>query len=55
MEPVPDPLLLRKSGRDGNGTRTSGSVADKRRSLSRCSSFADSGYGLFLFNDVREQ
>jgi hypothetical protein len=27
MEPVPDPLLLRKSGSAGNGTQTSGSVA----------------------------
>jgi hypothetical protein len=26
MDPVPDPLLLRKSGSDGNRTRTSGSV-----------------------------
>jgi hypothetical protein len=27
MDPVPHPLLLRKSGRGGNRTRTSGSVA----------------------------
>jgi hypothetical protein len=27
VDPVPDPLLLRKSGRAGNRTRTSGSVA----------------------------
>jgi hypothetical protein len=27
VDPVPEPLLVRKSGRDGNGTRTSGSVA----------------------------
>jgi hypothetical protein len=27
VDPVPDPLLLRKSGSAGNGTRTSGSVA----------------------------
>jgi hypothetical protein len=27
VDPVPDPLLLRKSGSDGNRTRTSGSVA----------------------------
>jgi hypothetical protein len=27
VDPVPDPLLLRKSGRIGNRTRTSGSVA----------------------------
>jgi hypothetical protein len=27
VEPVPDPLLLRKSGNAGNRTRTSGSVA----------------------------
>jgi hypothetical protein len=27
VDPVPDPLLLRKSGRTGNLTRTSGSVA----------------------------
>jgi hypothetical protein len=27
MDPVPDPLLLRKSGGSGNRTRTSGSVA----------------------------
>jgi hypothetical protein len=27
MDPVPDPLLLRKSGSTENGTRTSGSVA----------------------------
>jgi hypothetical protein len=29
MDPVPDPLLLRKSGSDGNRTRTSESVAKK--------------------------
>jgi hypothetical protein len=27
VDPVPDPLLLRKSGSDGNRTRTFGSVA----------------------------
>jgi hypothetical protein len=27
VDPVPNPLLLRKSGRVGNRTRTSGSVA----------------------------
>jgi hypothetical protein len=27
VDPVPDPLLLRKSGSAGNRTRTSGSVA----------------------------
>jgi hypothetical protein len=27
VDPVPDPLLLRKSGISGNRTRTSGSVA----------------------------
>jgi hypothetical protein len=27
VDPVPDPLLLRKSGSAGNGTRASGSVA----------------------------
>jgi hypothetical protein len=27
VDPVPDPLLLRKSGSVGNRTRTSGSVA----------------------------
>jgi hypothetical protein len=27
VNPVPDPLLLRKSGSDGNWTRASGSVA----------------------------
>jgi hypothetical protein len=27
MDPVPDPLLLRKSGSAGNRTRTSGSIA----------------------------
>jgi hypothetical protein len=27
VDPVPDPLLLRKSGCTGNGTQTSGSVA----------------------------
>jgi hypothetical protein len=27
VDPVPDPLVLRKSGSDGNRTRTSGSVA----------------------------
>jgi hypothetical protein len=27
VDPVPDPVLLRKSGSAGNGTRTSGSVA----------------------------
>jgi hypothetical protein len=27
VDPVPDPLLLRKSGSTGNRTRTSGSVA----------------------------
>jgi hypothetical protein len=27
MDPVPDPLLLRKSGSAGNRTRTSGSLA----------------------------
>jgi hypothetical protein len=27
VDPVPDPLLLSKSGRAGNGTLTSGSVA----------------------------
>jgi hypothetical protein len=27
VDPVPDPLLLRKSGSAGNLTRTSGSVA----------------------------
>jgi hypothetical protein len=27
VDPVPDPLLLRKSGNAGNRTRTSGSVA----------------------------
>jgi hypothetical protein len=27
VNPVPDPLLLRKSGSEGNRTRTSGSVA----------------------------
>jgi hypothetical protein len=27
MDPVPDPLLLRKSGSVGNPTRASGSVA----------------------------
>jgi hypothetical protein len=27
VDPVPDPLLLRKSGRAGNRTRTSASVA----------------------------
>jgi hypothetical protein len=38
--PVPDPLLLRKSGSAGNGTRTSGSVTlistQQRRSSSGC-------------------
>jgi hypothetical protein len=29
VDPVPDPLLLRKSGSAGNWTRTSGSVARK--------------------------
>jgi hypothetical protein len=29
IDPVPDPLLLRKSGSAGNPTRTSGSVARK--------------------------
>jgi hypothetical protein len=27
VDPVPDPILLRKSGNPGNRTRTSGSVA----------------------------
>jgi hypothetical protein len=27
VDPIPDPLLLRKSGRAGNRTQTSGSVA----------------------------
>jgi hypothetical protein len=27
VDPVPDPLLLRKSDSAGNGTQTSGSVA----------------------------
>jgi hypothetical protein len=27
VDPVPDPLLFRKSGRTGNRTRNSGSVA----------------------------
>jgi hypothetical protein len=27
VDPVPDPILLRKSGSTGNWTRTSGSVA----------------------------
>jgi hypothetical protein len=27
VDPVPDPLLIRKSGSSGNQTRTSGSVA----------------------------
>jgi hypothetical protein len=29
VDPVPDPLLLRKCGSDGNRTRTSASVARK--------------------------
>jgi hypothetical protein len=42
VDPVPDPLLLRKSGSSGNRTRTSGSVArnsdhrPQRRSPSLC-------------------
>jgi hypothetical protein len=47
VDPVPDPLLLRKSGGAGNRTPTSGSVArnsDRRGGL--YSSLADSGHGV---------
>jgi hypothetical protein len=36
VDPVPDPLLLRKCGSAGNGTRTSGSVARNSDHLSAC-------------------
>jgi hypothetical protein len=38
VDPVPDPLLLKKSVSAGNGTWIFG----------RCSSLADSGHGVFF-------
>jgi hypothetical protein len=40
VDPVPDPLLLRKSGSAGNRTRTSGSLTTRlhKRSLRQLSS-----------------
>jgi hypothetical protein len=40
VDPVPDPLLLRKSGNTENRTRTSGSVARNRGSQER-STYSD--------------
>jgi hypothetical protein len=42
VDPVPDPLLLRKSGSAGNWTRTSGSVARN----------SDHSYGIIILNPL---
>jgi hypothetical protein len=48
VDPVPDPLLLRKSGNAGNRTQTSGFVAKTliTRPQRRSSSLADYGHGV---------
>jgi hypothetical protein len=49
VDPVPDPLLLRKSGSAGNRTRTSGSVARNSDHLS-----TEAVKTQYVLNKIRE-
>jgi hypothetical protein len=51
VDPVPDPLLLRKSGRAGNRTRTSRSVARGGQRNDLCTIYLESQLLYFLKRD----